>query len=334
MSYPKRKNNSQAPTGAGMEMTYYFSNSNPFYAAGLAPQPNQTSKGNCTWYAWGRYWEMSKPDSGGNRPRPSWLPTGNAGTWYEKVKDTYKVDKDQKPQVGYIAVWKGGKDGGHVAIVEQINSDGSIITSNSGWPDDYFVVNPSAKKPNYSNYYPGSYFTLQGWIKNPNLDSEQPEPRPQDTPAKVTNIIQDNQTQITINGELGGIDGITTDNILYIKWNSNASSSSNYDIQIKASQGSLANRKYTVKITKPRSASIVAVTPYQVNKDLPSYNGATFTKILIVSIPCILVSFGGTSYKQALPYVFTNGQWKATVPQLFSKINGTPKWYEIYNNKE
>ena len=44
----------------------------------------------------------------------------------------------RSPKLGAIGCWDNGKSG-HVAVVEQINSDGSCITSNSyyghGWPE-------------------------------------------------------------------------------------------------------------------------------------------------------------------------------------------------------
>ena len=78
---------------------------------------------NCVGYAWGRFYEIS-----GIKPK---LARTNAETlWIEK--DGY--ERGQTPKLGSVICWsKGqvdykGKDGaGHVAIVEQIKEDGTIV---------------------------------------------------------------------------------------------------------------------------------------------------------------------------------------------------------------
>jgi len=84
--------------------------------------------GNCTAYAWGRRCELE-----GERTQ---LSAGNACTWYsvELAKGIYRCG--QTVEVGAVCCWSyntvGGQPG-HVAIVEVINDDGSIITSESAW---------------------------------------------------------------------------------------------------------------------------------------------------------------------------------------------------------
>lgn len=83
---------------------------------------------NCVGYAWGRWYELL-----GKAPN---LSKKNAEVWHLK-EDGY--ERGQVPRLGAVICWsKGvvgvGKDGaGHVAVVEQINADGSIVTSNSAW---------------------------------------------------------------------------------------------------------------------------------------------------------------------------------------------------------
>lgn len=108
---------------------------------------------NCTGYAWGRFMEIL-----GETPR---LSRGNAGDWYN-ANDGY--ERGQTPQVGAVMCWSNPGDAGHVAIVEQINPDGSLIISESGWnyrPGTYF--RSYSMNPPY-NYY-GYHF--QGFIYNP-----------------------------------------------------------------------------------------------------------------------------------------------------------------------
>ena len=78
----------------------------------------------------------------------------------------------QTPSLGAIIVWAKGKthnssDGaGHVAVVEKINSDGSIITSESG----YNCSNPFWTTKRYNtngNWGNGSAYKFIGFIVNP-----------------------------------------------------------------------------------------------------------------------------------------------------------------------
>lgn len=77
-----------------------------------------------------------------------------------------------EPQLGAIIVWAKGKtwtasDGaGHVAVVEQINSDGSIITSESG----YGCANPfwtTHREKGGGNWGAGSEYRFIGFVYQP-----------------------------------------------------------------------------------------------------------------------------------------------------------------------
>ena len=88
---------------------------------------------NCTGYAWGRWYELLGKSHN--------LSRANAEVWWRK-EDGY--ERGQVPRLGAVCCWsKGevgvGKDGaGHVAIVEQIKADGSIVTSNSAYGGSRF----------------------------------------------------------------------------------------------------------------------------------------------------------------------------------------------------
>lgn len=124
---------------------YYYSD-NVFYNSGYG-MPN------CTAYAWGRFYEIS-----GSRPK---LCTGNAGTWYGYTSDGYSRGK--QPKLGAVIVWTKPGAAGHVAVVEKVNSDGSIVTSNSAWGGSLFYTQ-TLYPPSYSC---GSYYVFQGFIYNP-----------------------------------------------------------------------------------------------------------------------------------------------------------------------
>lgn len=117
---------------------------------------------NCTAWAWGRFYELL-----GSKPT---LSTGNAERWYLNNNDGYK--RGQEPKLGAVICWQAGAttegaDGaGHVAIVEQINPDGSIVTSESGWEQPAYWWKTTRKNTD-GNWQGGSGYTFQGFIYCP-----------------------------------------------------------------------------------------------------------------------------------------------------------------------
>lgn len=144
----------------------YYYRLNPFYNAGYG-MPN------CTAYAWGRFWEESDPDR--TYTNPPRLSTGNAEDWYGYTADGY--ERGSTPQLGAVICFADGpySGDGHVAIVEQINNDGSIITSNSAWGGAFFYTQ-TLRPP---NYLPAAGYVLQGFIYNPKTGGgSSPGPKP------------------------------------------------------------------------------------------------------------------------------------------------------------
>lgn len=98
---------------------WYIAPLNPFAASGYGLP-------NCTCYAWGRRGEIT-----GEAPDTS---LGSGYSWWDYNKKNNVYPSGQTPKLGAICCWSYGTNvDGHVAIVEQINEDGSIVTSNSGW---------------------------------------------------------------------------------------------------------------------------------------------------------------------------------------------------------
>lgn len=125
----------------------YWTTDNPFYPTFGLP--------NCTCYAWGRAYEIT-----GSRPK---LPTGDAGTWVESLNGAYPVSKDN-PQLGDVCCWKGGGNGGHVAVIEAISDDGKTATiSESAWNGYRFHYGWTISESSNWSYGGGAY-TLQGFI--------------------------------------------------------------------------------------------------------------------------------------------------------------------------
>lgn len=102
---------------------------NVFWLSGYAPSstnpPNPklgNSKGNCTWYASGRAKQIGRNAANVDKM------TGNAQEWGTQARNA-NIPTSKTPQVGAIAQW----DSNHVAIVEQVNSDGTILISESSY---------------------------------------------------------------------------------------------------------------------------------------------------------------------------------------------------------
>ncbi len=83
---------------------YYYSNINPFYAAGGLV-------GQCTWYAFGRAYEIL-----GTYPN---LSRGNAINWYNFNVSNGYYSYGSEPRVGAIVCYDNSPNG-HVAVVEEI----------------------------------------------------------------------------------------------------------------------------------------------------------------------------------------------------------------------
>lgn len=113
---------------------------------------------NCVGYAWGRFYEII-----GKRPN---LSRGNAEMWYG-TNDGYR--RSQTPALGAVVCWAKGKVGvssdgaGHVAIVEQIKSNGDIVTSNSGYKSTRWWLQTFTKASGYKM----KGYTFQGFILPP-----------------------------------------------------------------------------------------------------------------------------------------------------------------------
>lgn len=115
---------------------------------------------NCVGYAWGRFYEIT-----GKRPA---LSRANAENWYGYTADGYQ--RSQTPALGAVVCWRKGKAGvaadgaGHVAIVEEVKSNGDIVTSNSAYGGTRFYMKTVTKA---SGYAIGSAYTFQGFILPP-----------------------------------------------------------------------------------------------------------------------------------------------------------------------
>ena len=147
-------------TAPSLDDIHYYSDSNIFYKARLSPPfingSGNPIKGNCTWYAWGRAWELTS-----NKPIQANF-IGNAYEWWEANKKSGKYQYGSEPRVGAIAVWRADLPGsgncGHVAVVEKIEGD-KIYISESMWHGGCF---------SYQEIYSTEYLYGYIYLDKPN----------------------------------------------------------------------------------------------------------------------------------------------------------------------
>ena len=142
---------------------------------------------NCVGYCWGRWREIL-----GSKPK---LSLNNAENWYGYTADGYKRGKT--PKVGAVICWRKGQAGnsadgyGHVAIVEEVKSNGDIVTSESGYNSYRWKMKTYTKS---SNYYLGSSYTFQGFIYLP-LEFEEDKKATTSTSTTTSNTITKTYTK-------------------------------------------------------------------------------------------------------------------------------------------
>ena len=150
----------------------YYVQPNPF-------EINPSTGGNCTHYAWGRFWEvLANVQTQYKTKSPKYVSTSNACYFYsDGIAAGYSGGLIPKP--GAIACWgyNGASHGnpGHVAFVESVNVVNGVIQSieisQSGWssgPMKNQTLYPGDGKRGTGAYklgYYNSYFN--GFIYNP-----------------------------------------------------------------------------------------------------------------------------------------------------------------------
>lgn len=140
---------------------------------------------NCVGYANGRFNEIYNEITG-NRSNKYNTLNCNAENFIERARNA-GLEVGQTPRAGAIMCWKkgatlSGSDGaGHVAVVERVNSDGSVYTSESGYGSSAFW-NQTRYNSN-GRWGIGSGYTFRGFIYNPAVKETQPAPQPAPQPS-------------------------------------------------------------------------------------------------------------------------------------------------------
>lgn len=106
------------------------------------------------------------------------------------------------PRRGAIMCWGKEGDAGHVAIVERVNNNNSVYTSESGWGSSSIFWN-STRTNNNGRWGCGAGYYFRCFIYLPDdvqkaIDAEEPTPTPQPTPSDKFNI----GDKVVVNGPL------------------------------------------------------------------------------------------------------------------------------------
>lgn len=135
----------------------------PYYtgiAGGYSP-----AMPNCTRYCYGRWWSLL-----GYQPQ-GLQNLGDAETWYQNCT---AYQKGQTPKVGAVICFADGpySGRGHVAIVEHVFTDGSVLFSNSALKGAMFYLRCGTISSNYHTAAHGylayeSGYLFQGFIYLP-----------------------------------------------------------------------------------------------------------------------------------------------------------------------
>lgn len=135
-----------APVSGGAGWEYYSAPKNYFSVSPL-------NGGNCTWYAFGRAYEVTGKNPGFDQIE------GDANAWYGWAS-SHGYTVSQTPRAGSIICW-GGKYG-HVAFVEKV-SGSSVTFTESNYQSE--SSNPYPRWRSYTTDHPSTYTgSFQGYI--------------------------------------------------------------------------------------------------------------------------------------------------------------------------
>lgn len=180
------------PTFADKYIKFYNTPASKGKSACIKGKPTDAAAdvlANCVGYACGRFNEIYAELTGTTEMKYPYL-NNNAEDWIERAK-SLGLSVGQTPKPGAVMCWAKGKIGngsdgaGHVAIVEKVNDDGSVYTSESGYNNSAFW-NSTRSNAN-GRWGIGSAYTFRGFIYNPAVKDEAPKNEPvKETATTVT----------------------------------------------------------------------------------------------------------------------------------------------------
>lgn len=130
---------------------------------------------NCVGWACGRFNEIYSIETGYKGMKYPKLHC-NAENFIDRAK-VLGLEIRKEPTNGGIMVWEGkGSLAGHVAAVEKVNSDGSVLTSESGY--NHFAFENYTRKNDNGRWGTNSNYPYLGCIVNPAKPKPEDEPQP------------------------------------------------------------------------------------------------------------------------------------------------------------
>lgn len=175
-------------TKPGKGNKYYIRKAQGGYSNAIPGYPTDSEcnvLSNCVGYAYGRFNEI------GGYGYCKYLAPVNAENFMD-YKGSCQTGMTPKP--GAVMVWEGkGSLAGHVAIVERVDSDTQVFTSESGYGSKAFW-NQTRKKGS-GNWGAGSNYIFKGFIYNPAVKEEVKPAAPSKTVEQLAKEV--------INGDWG-----------------------------------------------------------------------------------------------------------------------------------
>ena len=176
---------------------------------GYPMDPNANVLANCVGYASGRFNEIINEARGTTGCTYKGLNCN--AEWFIERAQQAGLKIGHTPKVGAIICWQkgnvdGGQDGaGHVAIVERVNSDGSIYTSESGYGSTAFW-NQTRNNSN-GRWGCGSGYALRAFIYLPDdvqkiVDNSVNPPKPEEDKSNGYTGKFKKGDKVVINGPL------------------------------------------------------------------------------------------------------------------------------------
>lgn len=205
-------------TAPAANNSYYYSSANPFYSAGLT--------GNCTWYAWGRAYEIL-----GTSPS---LSRHDANTWYSYNVSYGYYNYGTEPKVGAIACYfKNGNN--HVAVVEEITDGVAYVSEFNQGGDHSFHY----RIYNAWNAPPDGYIYL---VNDTPVTPPTPPAAPDitkdyingyvNTTSDMEYSLDGGNTWISCNGPLYVGDWYDFDNFMNVRYKANGNTPAGYPVVI------------------------------------------------------------------------------------------------------
>ena len=127
---------------------------------------------NCVGWAWARFNQIYNLLSGTNN-KMKYYASGHASSFVANAP-SIGLKTGSTPQIGAIMCWGGGTNGtGHVAIVERVDADDKVYTSESGWSygQPGRMWNQSRSKGS-GNWGQSSRYQFRGFVYNPAITAK------------------------------------------------------------------------------------------------------------------------------------------------------------------